>query len=162
MDFSEIENHLNENESLIAELKGKNVNPFTIAKIENILVRETVIFIQASYQEQVIKTILTKIKNSSNNDRDIVNFFTSKVKKQQIWIADLTNILRNFNEIHATNFDKQIKNKSEAEGYGNILNSRITSAHNLGNNLKLGSLAEVKAAHDDAKFILKTFESCMW
>ena len=162
LDFSEIETHLNENEALVANLKAKSVDPFTIAKIESVLVREAIIFIQASYQEQVIKAIVTKIKHRSNNDQEIVNFFILRTQKLSITVGALKHVLRNFNPRYATNFNNQLNNQSEQNIYEGILNDRINAAHNLGNNFHVGSLEEIRTAHEQAKHILKTFESCMW
>lgn len=162
MDFAEVITRLNEEDAVIANLRTKGVDIFTITKIENALIRDTIIFIQTSYQEKVISAVLTKIKYHSNNNTEVINFVMARTKKVNIKIDGLRNILNNFSPAYAANFTRQLNNQSEINIYSSLLTDRINAAHEQGNNLQVGSLSEIRTAHEQAKQVLEKFESSMW
>lgn len=162
MNFAEIATRLQEDEALISNLKSKNVDAFTLTKIENALVRDTLVFVYTSYQEKVKLAVINKIKYHSNNNKEIIRFVTYRTKKMDIRIAELKNMLRTINPNYYSKFESQLNSVSELNLYSSILTDRVKAAHEQGSNLEMCTITEIKNAHEQAKHILEKFEGSMW
>ena len=162
MNFAEIIKHLDEDEAIITNLKNHGVDIFIIKKIENALVRDMLVFVYTSYHKNVQDTVMIKVKHCSNKNQEIVRFVMSRIKKMDIKIDGLRNILETFNPKYAQKFKSQLNNKAENDLYSTILTDRIKAAHEQGNNLQIASLSEIRNAHEQAQHVLEKFESCMW
>lgn len=162
LDFIDINNRLDQNKKVIALLEQKNIDPLIIKRLEAAMVRDTLILIHTTYQENIKGAIITKIKRLSDGNEEIVNFVKAKIKKTDIKIDSLKNFLNLLNQIYESKFDKQLDNNEEITMYSNILTARIKVAHENGNNLKIGSLKELEMTHEKGKQILVKFESSLW
>ena len=162
MDFGLITERLTEDEALIERLKQKGVDTLTLTKIEHVMVRDILVLMVTCYQDNVKEAVMTKVKRHSNDHPDIISFISAKIRKTNLDIRDLKTLLASFNKSYAEEFKSQLTNEEETRVYGNILEGRLNVAHDQGNNLQVGSLAEARTAHEHAKNLLTKFEASMW
>ncbi len=162
MDFQEVDKRLSENKELLGRLKDKGVNDLDIKKVENVIVRDMLVFMYTSYQDNVRDAIIVRVKRHSNNSKEIVSFVRLRTKKINLKVDDLEKLLELFNRAYSSKFKQLCSSDEEVKLYSNIIEGRINVAHYQGNNLQIGSLNEVETAHDRARHLLEKFESSMW
>ncbi|MDG6922591.1 MAG: hypothetical protein JRN67_04770 [Nitrososphaerota archaeon] len=133
-----------------------------IKKIENLMVRDALVYLFTEYQENVRNAVITRVKHQSDNNRDIVSFVQSRIRKTRMMINELQGLLGTFNPAYASKFAQQLTSEEEKYRYSSIILGRLNVAHDQGNNLKIESLRELKVAHEHAQRLLLKFEGSLW
>lgn len=162
MDFSDVLSKLAEHDSDLAKLKQGKADLLTLGKVEKLMVRDMLIFMYTSYQREVINAVLKKARRHSNNHEAIVNFVSKRIQKTHIDTESLSSLLGLLLPKYAAKFNIALQDNKSTTAYNNIINGRINVAHRQGDNVQIGSLAEVRTSHQQAERLLASFESSMW
>jgi hypothetical protein len=161
LSFSEVTSRLGEHSKIMDVLRRSQLDLLTMGKIENTMVKDMLIVTYTAYQKYVIEAVLQKVDRHSDHP-SLVNFVREKIKKTNIDIDTLANILGMLDPRYASNFELTRQDEDITTAYTNIVVGRHNVAHGQGDNLQFGSLTDVEAAHNQAKHLLESFRNCMF
>ncbi len=162
MSFDEVDKLFSSCENL---LKTSNFKGIQSLELEAIFVRYVNVRIYACYQLYIKNTIIKKTEQTKSTA--IINYMTHHInRKIDIDYSDLKALLNRFDSKLGQELDKTIgykpKGKNQDEflselksQYDRIISDRHKIAHKTVDNLQIGSLTELKEAHNKAKIILQ-------